>query len=49
MPNDNYIGMDRASEGADYDAGFLPCDTCNGELRETCGGCDKYDAEGNEI
>jgi hypothetical protein len=44
-------GMDRGNTGPDYDAQFLPCDTCNGELRdqEACQGCDKYDEEGNEL
>jgi hypothetical protein len=41
------LGMDRANMGQDYDKTICP-DECRGELRDSCGGCDYYDEEGNE-
>jgi hypothetical protein len=46
--NDNFIGMDITNTGPQPDA--PKCfETCNGELREACGGCPFYDENGEVI
>jgi hypothetical protein len=49
--SDGMNGMDRANTGPDYDSQFCPCETCEGELRdsEMCQGCPYYDEEGDEL
>jgi hypothetical protein len=40
--------MDRASYGPSFESTQCP-DTCRGELREACSGCDYFNEEGEPI
>lgn len=40
--------LDIEHHGPSFESTQCP-DTCRGELRESCSGCDYYDEEGEEI